>query len=154
MHERSFRWGGIDLISIEIALKFAMDKHKGQVDKSGAPYIEHVMRVAEKVKRDEEKIVALLHDVVEDTSTSLEEIESLGVSDEIIKAIDLLTHKKDSNYYDYIRNISKNNLAKVVKLADLEDNTDVRRMEKLPNDLKQRLLKKYELALSILNEGK
>ncbi|WP_010249275.1 HD domain-containing protein [Acetivibrio cellulolyticus] len=142
------------MISIEIALKFAMDKHKGQVDKSGAPYIEHVMRVAEKVKRDEEKIVALLHDVVEDTSTSLEEIESLGVSDEIIKAIDLLTHKKDSNYYDYIRNISKNNLAKVVKLADLEDNTDVRRMEKLPNDLKQRLLKKYELALSILNEGK
>ena len=80
------------MLSVETALRIAIDKHKGQVDKSGAPYIEHVIRVADKVKGDEEKIVALLHDVVEDTCTTLEEIKRFGAGDEVLKAIDLLTY--------------------------------------------------------------
>ncbi len=142
------------MISIEIALEFAMNKHKGQLDKGGAPYIGHVIRVAERVKSDEEKIVALLHDVVEDTNTTLEDIKSLGVGEEIIKAIDLLTHKKDADYDEYIRNIAGNALAKSVKLADLADNSDPKRMEKLQIDIRERLLGKYRRALTILNEGK
>lgn len=140
------------MLSTEIALEFTMDKHKEQVDKSGAPYIEHLIRVAGKVKQTDEKIVALLHDVVEDTDTTLSEIKSLGATEEIIEALDLLTHKKGSNYNDYIRSIAKNTLALTVKLADLADNTDPQRMEKLPYDLKQKLTKKYELALSILHD--
>ncbi len=140
------------MVTVRKTLEFAKNKHKGQVDKCGVPYIWHVIRVARRVKRTDEKIAALLHDVVEDTDTSFEEIRDLGVSEKIIGAIDLLTHRSGMIYEEYVRNIAKNALAKTVKLADLADNTDPKRMEKLPCDLKQRLLKKYETASLILQE--
>ena len=147
-----------DIKLVEAAYQYALKAHGEQVRISGEPYITHPLAVAHilcHLELDAASLAAaLLHDVVEDTSTSLEEIKNLGASDEIIKAIDLLTHKKESNYYDYIRNVSKNNLAIAVKLADLADNTDPIRMGKLPYDLRERLLKKYEKALSLLNEGK
>ncbi|HEX9060316.1 MAG TPA: GTP pyrophosphokinase [Clostridia bacterium] len=140
------------MVTVRKTLELAKNKHKGQVDKCEIPYIWHVIRVARRVKRTDEKIVALLHDVVEDTDTSFEEIRKLGVSEEIIDAIDLLTHRKGVVYEEYVRNIAKNALARAVKLADLADNTDPKRMERLPYDVKQRLLKKYETALLILQE--
>jgi len=140
------------VVTIKEVLRFAKAKHQGQVDKNSVPYIQHIIRVARKTKSIDERILAILHDVLEDTDTTLEELVNLGVEDKIIEALQLLTYQKGSNYQEYIYNLKKNNLAKAVKLADIADNTEPKRLEKLPIALRERLRKKYELALSILNE--
>jgi (p)ppGpp synthase/HD superfamily hydrolase len=127
------------------------DKHNGQVDKSGVPYIWHLIRVARRVKSTDEKILALLHDVVEDTDTSFDEVRKIGASEEIINALRLLTHEKGVDYEEYVKGISKNSLAKTVKLADLADNSNPERLEKLPEDTRNRLISKYKMAFSILS---
>ena len=140
------------MITISKTLKFVKNKHAGQVDKSGVSYIWHLIRVARKVKNKDEKITALLHDVLEDTPTTIEELKEIGVPDEIIEVLKLLTHKKDVPYEEYVRNISKNSLAKTVKLADLSDNSNPERLEKLPTDVQVKLKNKYERAFAILHE--
>lgn len=141
------------MITLKNVLQFAKAKHQGQVDKSGAPYVQHVIRVARKTKSLDEKILALLHDTLEDTETTLEEIIDLGVDNKIIEALQLLTHQKGSDYQEYLTKIKKNSLAKTVKLADIADNLDPQRLEKLPLELRERLEKKYQLALAILHEA-
>ena len=132
------------------AINIAYNAHMGQVDKSGIPYIFHPYHLAEQMSTEEEIIVALLHDVVEDTNITIEEL-SKNFNNNIIEAINLLT-KKDDNYETYINKISKNKIAKKVKIADLKHNLDITRITN-PEEKDYQRITKYKKALEILNNN-
>ena len=111
---------------VKLAHEIAKRAHKGQVDKAGAPYILHPETVASFVTKDDEKIVAYLHDVIEDTPCQLRDLENAGFSSEIIKAVDLLTRKTGQSYKQYLKLVKTNELARVVKLADLKHNSVIK----------------------------
>ena len=135
---------------IKLAHEIAKRAHKGQVDKAGAPYILHPETVASFVTKDDEKIVAYLHDVIEDTPCQLKDLENAGFSSEIIKAVDLLTRKTGQSYKQYLKLVKTNELARVVKLADLKHNSDLSRLTHVTeNDIKR--LKKYQDAIVFLS---
>lgn len=131
--------------------KKAMDimckAHEGQLDKGGVPYVFHPIHVAEQMTDEETTIVALLHDVVEDTPTTLEELSYFG--EEVIEALSLLTRTKNQDYFEYIKNLSKNEIARKVKLADLKHNADLTRLSHITEkDLKRR--EKYLKSINYL----
>lgn len=135
---------------VKLAHEIAKRAHKGQVDKAGAPYILHPETVASFVTKDDEKIVAYLHDVIEDTPCQLRDLENAGFSSEIIKAVDLLTRKAGQPYKQYLKLVKTNELARVVKLADLKHNSDLSRLTHVTeNDIKR--LKKYQDAIVFLS---
>ncbi len=113
--------------AVEIATK-ALD---GMVDEHGQPYIEHTMRVISKMETEEEKIVAALHDVIEDTEMSLRDLQAEGFSREVLEAVGMLTKRSDMTYFDYIDDISCTSLPAKVKIAEIEDNQDERRVSKM-----------------------
>jgi (p)ppGpp synthase/HD superfamily hydrolase len=113
---------------LEKAIQIAIEAHTKQVDKYNAPYIMHVMRVMMRGRSEKEKICGILHDVVEDTDYTFEDLQKQGFPEEIIAALRCLTKGKEESYDDYISRIKTNKLAIAVKLNDLEDNMDVRRM--------------------------
>lgn len=127
----------------------ALRAHAGQVDKSGAPYIGHVARVAASVEGRDEIVVALLHDVVEDTGVSLSDLAD-DFPDDIIEAVDAITHRPGEPREDYYRRVAKNALARCVKLADIADNASPQRMSLLDEATRMRLEKKYAKALEHL----
>ena len=131
------------------AYKIAVEAHRGQKDKAGADYILHPMMVASNVGDDESAIiVALLHDVVEDTNVTLEDLQSLLTSEEL-SALKLLTHNDEVPYLDYVRLIKENTLATKVKLADLQNNMDLSRLSVVTvKDLKR--VEKYKKAFDVL----
>ena len=131
------------------AMAFAYKAHEGQVDKGGVPYIFHPFHVAEQMHTEAEVCVALLHDVIEDTDYTEEDIRKLGFDAEIVDAIVAITKLPGEDYMDYIRRLKQNALARAVKEADIVHNSDVTR---LPGDDKynDRLLKKYAAAKKIL----
>jgi (p)ppGpp synthase/HD superfamily hydrolase len=138
------------LDSQEILAKRVAEKyHAGQVDKGGNPYISHPAAVASSVSTDEEKAVAWLHDVLEDTSCSLEELKAFGFSDSVLDAVVVLTRDKDEDYFDYIKRLQKNRLARVVKIADLKNNCDLTRI-KNPGEADYKRIEKYKAALKML----
>lgn len=129
------------------ALLVAIKAHQGQKDKGGKPYILHPIRVALNVKGKDEKIVALLHDVIEDTSYTIDELDFL--SEEQRKALLLLTHDDNVPYMEYITELKRNKIASKVKLKDLEQNMNLKRLKTVSDkDLKR--LEKYERAKEIL----
>lgn len=132
-----------------IAMKLAYEKHHGQVDKSGLPYIHHVLHVAEQMDTEKTCIVALLHDIVEDTDTTFEELEDLQFGKDIIDALILLTHDKEEYYFNYVIRLSKNEIAKKVKIADLKHNSDITRITELSQKDINRV-EKYKKAIEIL----
>lgn len=133
------------------ALQISFDAHKEQLDKSGMLYVCHPYRVAEQMSDEYSTCVALLHDVVEDTAITLEDISAEGFPSEIVEAIKIMTHNKDVPYFDYIKQISKNSLAKEVKLADLRDNSNYDRLAKVElKDLQRN--EKYREAIHMLSE--
>lgn len=113
----------------KLALDFATKAHKGQKDKGGMPYLVHPCYVADHVDGDVAKAVAYLHDVIEDTWATTGDLKNAGFSDEIIEAVKLLTRDKDMDYEKYIENLCKNPVAKTVKLADLEHNSQIDRIK-------------------------
>ena len=131
------------------AMKIAYEAHHGQLDKSGIPYIYHPIHLAEQMNTEEEVIVALLHDVVEDTDMTFEQLEKEGFSKTVIDALKLLTHDKTVDYMDYIKRIKSNPLAKKVKCADLHHNSDESRIEK-PTSKDFARKEKYHKAIKIL----
>ena len=133
------------------ALKICFDAHKNQTDKSGLPYVFHPFHLAEQMETEEATIVALLHDVVEDTNVTLEDLEGEGFKSEIIEAIALMTHDDDTDYMDYVREIKKNPIAKAVKLADLKHNSELSRMDVIDEKVLERR-KKYLEAIEILEK--
>jgi len=133
----------------ELALKIATEAHKGQVDKAGVPYINHPLTVASLVDTEEEKIVALLHDTIEDTSITEQDLLNYGFSNKIVEAVKLLTHNKNVPYMDYVAKIKDNELARKVKIADLTHNSDLSRLKEITDKDKKRY-EKYQKALLYL----
>ena len=134
----------------ELALKIATEAHKGQVDKAGVPYINHPLIVASLVETEEEKIVALLHDTIEDTNITEQDLLNYGFSNKIVEAVKLLTHNKDVPYMDYVAKIKDNELARKVKIADLTHNSDLSRLKEITEKDKKRY-EKYQKALLYLS---
>ena len=129
--------------SLNRAIEIATEAHKGQFDKSGKDYIGHPLRVMEMGKNEEERIVGVLHDVVEDTPWTFEMLEAEGFSSEIIAALKCVTKiSENENYDDFIERVKKNPLAVAVKINDLTDNMDIRRLPYL-SDKDVKRLKKY-----------
>ncbi len=126
------RRGQIVLSNLEQAIHIACEAHAGQTDKAGAPYVLHPLRVMFSVDTDEERIVAVLHDTVEDSEdVDLHSLKDAGFSETILTAIDCLT-KRDGEAYDvFIDRLINNPIARSVKLADIEDNMNIRRMDEL-----------------------
>jgi (p)ppGpp synthase/HD superfamily hydrolase len=134
---------------IERALQIAVEAHAGQKDKSGLPYAFHPIRVMLRCKSDEAKIVALLHDVVEDTPVTFDRLSAEGFSESVLSAVRLLTHDPAVSYEDYVRQLGKNPVAREVKLADLEDNSDIKRLKGI-EDKDVARLRKYLFAYRYL----
>ena len=129
--------------TLERAIAIASEAHKGQYDKAGKDYVGHPLRVMEMGQTEEEKIVGVLHDVVEDTPWTFEMLEAEGFSPEVIAALRCVTKTSgNENYDDFIERVKKNPLATAVKINDLTDNMDIRRLPYLSDkDIKR--LKKY-----------
>jgi len=138
--------------SIAQALKIAQEAHAGQTDKAGQPYLRHLMRVMERVRSEEEKIVALLHDLLEDTPFTAEKLLSAGCPAHLVEAVRALTKKEGEAYADFIARAAQTPLARHVKLADLEDNLDLRRLPQLEHKDLERInkyLKAYHFLKTV-----
>lgn len=135
------------------AMKLCFEAHKDQVDKAGIPYVFHPTSLAERFEdgQEAETCVALLHDVLEDTDYTVDDIRAAGMNEEVIEALLLLNHNPKVEYMDYVRHLSKNNIARHVKIYDLQHNSNLSRLEKVAKkDLKR--VEKYKEALRILFE--
>ncbi len=132
------------------AMKISFEAHKDQVDKCGIPYVYHPFHVAEQMTDEITTCVALLHDVIEDTDTTIVDIRKNGFPDEVLEALDLLTHKDNEPYFDYVNRIKDNPIAKAVKLADLAHNMDLSRFDN-PGAKDYERMRKYERAVMLLN---
>lgn len=137
----------------QIALELAVEKHKNQTDKAGNPYILHPLHVMENVNSKEGKIVAILHDIIEDTDVTEDYLLKIGLSKRIVDAVVALTRSEDIDYQEYIKNLSSNPLAKEVKLADLEHNMDLKRLPTLEEKNLERN-RKYQIAYHYLINNK
>lgn len=130
--------------------EIAKKAHSGQIDKAGEDYIKHPEKVASFVNSDEEKAVAYLHDVIEDTELTLEDLREYGFSEEVLKAVDVITKKKGQDYQTYLNSVKENKLARVVKLADLRHNLDLTRLINITEkDIERK--EKYQKAIDFLN---
>lgn len=128
---------------MERAIEIATEAHRGQLDKAGCDYIEHPLRVMAAGKSLDEKIVGVLHDVVEDTNWTFEDLAAEGFSAEVIEALRCVTKLSESEPYDkFIARVKRNPLAVAVKLNDLSDNMDIRRLPYL-SDKDVKRLKRY-----------
>lgn len=138
------------MIDLLRAFFIATRAHKGQRDKGGKPYIFHPLNVSLNVKGKDEKIVALLHDVIEDTDYTIDDLKFL--TEDQREALLLLTHDKDKPYMTYIEAIKKNKIARRVKLADLDQNMKLKRLKTVTEKDLERL-EKYKRAKDLLMEG-
>lgn len=129
--------------TLQRAIEIATEAHKGQFDKAGKEYIGHPLRVMEMGNTEDEKIVGVLHDVIEDTDWTFEKLAEEGFSKEIVSALRCVTKlSENENYDDFIERVKKNPLAVAVKINDLTDNMDIRRLPYL-SDKDVKRLKKY-----------
>lgn len=137
---------------VRIAYEIARNAHAGQVDKAGADYILHPMTVASNVgDREEAVIVALLHDVCEDTDVTIQQLAEV-FSEPIIEALSVMTHDKDTPYMEYVAQVKQNPIARIVKIADMEHNMDLNRIPNPTQSDLQRLEKKYKPAYKFITE--
>ncbi len=131
--------------SLQRALEITVEAHKNQKQKDGTPYALHPIRLSLTLETEEQKIVALLHDVVEDTDWTFEDLEREGFSGTINAALRLLTHNDGSPYEEYVERLASNPLARIVKIADLTDNMDFKRIPE-PTEKDFARLQKYHRA--------
>jgi len=131
------------------ALKLCFEGHKEQLDKSGLPYVFHPFHLAEQMNDEQTTIVALLHDICEDTETTVEELREMGFSESVLAAIELMTHAPDVPYMDYVKRLKENPIARAVKLADLRHNSDMTRLETI-TDYDIERCEKYKRAIELL----
>lgn len=141
------------LKSIEKALSIATAAHEGQVDKGGKPYIEHPIYVASLVNSESEKIVALLHDVIEDTDITLKDLYHQGFSKHILIAVDAITKRSNEGYTEYLERLCQNSIAISVKIADMTHNSDISRISN-PTVKDYDRVKKYQEKIEFLKAFK
>ena len=134
------------------AMKLCFEAHKDQTDKSGMPYVFHPFHLAEQMTDEKTVTLALLHDVVEDSSYTFDDLISMEFDSDVVDALRLLTHEEGVPYMDYVAEIKKNPLSRAVKLADLAHNSDLTRLS--PDEIDDRALarvEKYKAAIALLN---
>ena len=140
------------MADIQRAIEIAVSAHKGQIQRNGLPYVLHPLKLMFAVSSMEATIVAILHDVVEDSDWKLEDLRTEGFCESVIQAIDCLTHREGEEYETYIERVSGNDIAKEVKLADLTDNMNICRIPGLQQrDLSR--LERYHKAWLFLGGG-
>ncbi|MBX7221538.1 MAG: HD domain-containing protein [Blastocatellia bacterium] len=133
------------------AIAIAATAHQEQRDKAGAPYVLHPIRMMLRMNTEVEMMAAVLHDVIEDTPWTLEQLQAEGFSEEVVAAVDCLSHRPDEPYSEFIERIRSNHIAMRVKLADIEDNMDFRRIKNLTErDLRR--VEKYHHYWKLLKE--
>lgn len=135
--------------TLEHAIALAARAHQGHADKAGEPYILHPLRVALRLTTTEERIVAALHDVVEDSDWTIEGLRAEGFSESVLRAVDALTRREGEDYFAYVRRAASDPLARTVKLADLADNLDRTRIAS-PGPADEVRRARYLAALGIL----
>ncbi len=135
--------------SLDDAILLATKAHRGLKDKAGAAYILHPLRVMLNMKTKEERVAAVLHDVVEDTKYKLEDLKKMGYSEKLLRSLDCLTKRDAEEYEKFIKRVKRDPLARRVKIADLEDNLDPERI-KNPKQRDFKRFEKYRRALSEL----
>lgn len=131
------------------ALRLSFSAHKDQLDKSGMPYVYHPFHLAEQMEDEDTTIVALLHDVVEDSNYTIDDLRTMGFSDTVCGAIELMTHDPAIPYLDYVAQIKLNPIARAVKLADLRHNSDLTRLDHVDEKTLRRV-EKYKAAIALL----
>ena len=139
-------------MNLEKAIQIAVEAHAGTKDKGGKAYILHPISVMMRVETEEEKIVAILHDVVEDTDWTFDALRKEGFSETVIEALETVTkYSEEEDYDDFIQRSLKNDIGRKVKIADLRENLDVTRIGELyPKDIER--INKYKRALKTLTE--
>ena len=135
------------------AMKIAYDAHQGQLDKGGLPYVFHPWHLAEQMDDEISTVAALLHDVVEDTDWTLEQLAAEGFPQEVLEVLELLTHPKGQPYMEYIARLQHHPVAVKIKLADLRHNSDFTRLSASTAEQRARLERKYAPAFALL-EGR
>ena len=133
------------------ALTLSFAAHKDQLDKSGMPYVYHPFHVAEQMETEETVAVALLHDVIEDTDYTLENLKTMGFPDSVTRALDLMPHDDSVPYLDYVAKLKDNPIARAVKLADLRHNSDLSRLDAVDEKALERV-EKYRKAIELLTQ--
>lgn len=136
----------------EKAMQIAIKVHSGQIDKGGKDYISHPVRVAENSNSEEEKIVALLHDTIEDGDITSDYLLMQGFPRDIVEAVMSVTRNEGEDYFRFIHRCKENLIGRKVKIADLRDNMDITRLNELTEKDIERL-KKYHRAYRILTEN-
>jgi len=134
---------------LERAIEIAVHAHAGQKSKDGSPYILHPLRLMTRMATDEERMTAVLHDSVEDSDLTLEDLRREGFPEAVLEAVRLMTHEAGIGYEDYVERLKSNPIARRVKVADLEDNSDIRRLSGIEEKDMERL-RKYHRAWQIL----
>ena len=136
---------------LEKAIAIAVEAHKGQKDKAGDLYILHPLRVMFRMETREEMVVAVLHDVLEDTPITPDQLKEMGFSETVLEALDSVTKRAGERYEDFVQRAALHPIGKKIKLADLRDNMDLSRLEKITNkDIRR--VKQYHSALKIIKE--
>lgn len=133
------------------ALKLCFKVHKKQVDKTGVPYVFHPYHIAEEMDNETAVVCALLHDAINDES-DYELLKNQGFTEEILDTLKVLNHDKDVPFFDYIKAIAKNPIAKQVKISDLKHNSDLSRLGENDEATLKRVLK-YKKAIKFLKEN-
>lgn len=141
------------MATLERAIAIAVKAHAGQVDKAGAPYILHPLRVMLSLTTDEQRMVAVMHDLVEDTPWTCEGLAAEGFVPQVVEAVRALTKLNDEDYFDFVRRCAADPLALVVKRADIADNLDTSRLGGVPSEADEARVRKYRKALEILEEA-
>ena len=136
----------------KVALKLCFEAHKEQTDKSGMPYVFHPFHLAEQMTDEETTVVALLHDVIEDSAYTVADLREMGFSERVLDAVALMTHTPDVPYMEYVAQIKTNPIARAVKLADLRHNSDMSRLDSITPYDKVRA-EKYKRAIALLENA-
>ena len=131
------------------AMKLCFAAHKDQVDKSGLPYVFHPFHLAEQMPDELTTVAALLHDVVEDTPYTFDDLRKIGFPAAVLDALALLTHDDAVPYLDYVAKLKDNPIARAVKLADLRHNSDLTRLDAV-DDRALKRVEKYRKAIALL----
>lgn len=137
--------------TLEDAIEIAAKAHKGQSDKAGAPYILHPLRLMMQMNSEAAMIAAVLHDVVEDSDWTIDDLREKGFSEEVLLALECLTKQDGESYEAFIDRAGKNKIARQVKIADLEDNMNIRRIDKISEKDLIRLEKYHRSWHSLTN---